>query len=333
MAKSTKELRKVSIIGTGAYLPEKVLTNHDLEKMVDTSDEWITKRTGIKERRIVDNGFATSDLATQAALRAIEDAGVSPKDIDLIITSTITPDMLFPSTSCYVQEKIGATGAGAFDVLAACAGFVYALSIGQCYVSSGTADTVLVIGAECLSKITDYTDRTSCILFGDGAGAAVIQKSKGRHEILATYLGADGSQAGVLTLPAGGSKMPTSYQTIDERMHFIKFRGKEVFKLAINTLTDLIKDTLEKCGLTVDDVNLFIPHQSNFRIIEATMEKLGVPMEKAYFNIDRYGNTSSASVPIAIDEVSKSGRLKPGDIVLLAAFGGGLTWSSSVIRW
>ncbi|MGR3310195.1 MAG: beta-ketoacyl-ACP synthase III [Candidatus Brocadiales bacterium] len=333
MDKVTKEIRKVSIVGTGSYLPEKVLTNHQLEKLVDTSDEWITKRTGIKERRIVDNGLATSDLATKAALLAIEDAGVSPKDIDLIITSTITPDMLFPSTSCHVQEKIGATHAGAFDMLAACAGFVYALSIGQCYISSMVADTVLVIGAECLSKITDYTDRTSCILFGDGAGATIIQKSTGQHEILATYLGADGSHAGILTLPAGGSKMPTSYQTIDERMHFIKFRGKEVFKLAINTLTGLIKDTIEKCGLTVDDVDLFIPHQSNFRIIEATMEKLGVPMEKAYFNIDRYGNTSSASIPIAIDEASKNGRLKHGDVVLLAAFGGGLTWSSSVIRW
>jgi 3-oxoacyl-[acyl-carrier-protein] synthase-3 len=281
----------------------------------------------------VENGYATSDLASQAALRAIEDALLSPKDIDLIITSTITPDMLFPSTSCYVQEKIGATRAGAFDVLAACAGFVYALSIGQCYVSSGAADTVLVIGAECLSKITDYTDRTSCILFGDGAGATVLQKSTGRHEILATYLGADGSQAGILNLPAGGSKIPTSYHTVDERMHFIKFRGKEVFKYAINTLTNLIKDTIDKCGLTVDDIDLFIPHQSNFRIIEATMERLGVPMEKAYSNIDRYGNTSSASVPIAIDEASKNGELKPGDIILLATFGGGLTWSSSVIRW
>lgn len=325
--------RRASITGTGAFLPPKRLTNQDLERMVDTSSEWIIKRTGIKERRIVEDGVATSDLAEKAALRALEDARVSPKDVDLIITSTITPDSLFPSTSCYVQKKIGADKAGAFDVLAACAGFIYALSIGQNFINSGAMDNVLIIGAECLSKVTDYTDRTTCILFGDGAGATLLQRGTGRSEILTTYLGADGNHTDVLKLPAGGSKIPSSVKTLQDRLHYIKFRGREVFKLAITNLTELISNTVKSSGFRLEDISVFILHQSNFRIIEATMERLNVPLEKIFFNIDRYGNTSSASIPIAIDEAKKVGRLKPGDLVLLAAFGGGLTWSSSIIRW
>jgi 3-oxoacyl-[acyl-carrier-protein] synthase-3 len=301
--------------------------------MVDTSDDWIVKRTGIRERRVVENGEATSDLAAKAAIKALEDAKLSPKDVDLIITSTITPDNLFPSTSCYVQQKIGAKKAGAFDVLAACAGFIYALSIGQNFINSGTASNVLVIGAECLSKVTDYTDRSTCILFGDGAGAVVLQKGNGHHEVLTTLLGADGSHTDVLTLPAGGSKIPPSTDTIENRLHYIKFRGKEVFRLAITNLTELITKTVASSNLKMEDINLFILHQSNYRIIEATMERLGVPMEKIFYNIDKYGNTSSASIPIALDEAKREGRLKSGDLVLLAAFGGGLTWSSSIIRW
>ncbi len=325
--------QRASITGVGSYLPGKVLTNYDLEKMVDTSDDWIIQRTGIKERRIVENGQITSDLATQASLRAMEDAGVSPNDLDLIITSTITPDHIFPSTSCYIQQKIGASRASAFDILAACAGFIYALSIGQSFVNSGAMETVLVVGAECLSKITDYTDRTTCVLFGDGAGAVIIQKSRTKHEILSTSLAADGSQADVLIMPGGGSKTPASIESVQQRTHYIQFKGKEVFKLAINNITNLILETVEKNGLSLEDIDLIIPHQSNLRIIEATMEKLGLPMEKAFVNIDKYGNTSSASIPIAIDEARKEGRLSKGDIVALVAFGGGLTWGSSIIRW
>jgi 3-oxoacyl-[acyl-carrier-protein] synthase-3 len=325
--------QRASITGIGSYLPNKVLTNYDLEKMVDTSNDWIIQRTGIKERRIVENGVTTSDIATQASLRAMEDAGVSPKDLDMIITSTITPDHIFPSTSCYIQQKIGATRACAFDILAACAGFIYALSIGQSFINSGAMKTVLVVGAECLSKITDYTDRATCVLFGDGAGAVIIQRNPVKHEILSSSLAADGSEADVLIMPGGGARNPASLESIQQRLHYIQFRGKEVFKLAINNITNLILETTRENGLTLDDIDLIIPHQSNLRIIEATMEKLGLPMEKAFVNIDKYGNTSSASVPIAIDEARKEGRLRKGNIVMLVAFGGGLTWGSSVIRW
>ncbi|HHT9144447.1 MAG: beta-ketoacyl-ACP synthase III [Candidatus Brocadiaceae bacterium] len=328
-----RQNQRASITGIGSYLPNKVLTNYDLEKMVDTSNDWIIQRTGIKERRIVENGVTTSDLATQASLRAMEDAGVSPKDLDMIITSTITPDHIFPSTSCYIQQKIGATRACAFDILAACAGFIYAMSIGQSFINSGAMKTILVVGAECLSKITDYTDRATCVLFGDGAGAVVIQRDPIKHEILSSHLAADGSEADVLIMPGGGARNPASLESVQQRLHYIQFKGKEVFKLAINNITNLILETTRENGLTLNDIDLIIPHQSNLRIIEATMEKLGLPMEKAFVNIDKYGNTSSASVPIAIDEARKEGRLRKGNIVMLVAFGGGLTWGSSVIRW
>ena len=328
-----RQNQRASITGIGSYLPSKVLTNYDLEKMVDTSNDWIIQRTGIKERRIVENGVTTSDIATQASLRAMEDAGVSPKDLDMIITSTITPDHIFPSTSCYIQQKIGSTRACAFDILAACAGFIYALSIGQSFINSGAMKTVLVVGAECLSKITDYTDRATCVLFGDGAGAVILQRDPVKHEILSSRLAADGSEADVLIMPGGGARNPASLESVQQRLHYIQFRGKEVFKLAINNITNLILETARENGLTLDDIDLIIPHQSNLRIIEATMEKLGLPMEKAFVNIDKYGNTSSASVPIAIDEARKEGRLRKGNIVMLVAFGGGLTWGSSVIRW
>lgn len=324
---------KASITGVGSFLPEKVLTNDDLSKMLDTTDEWITKRTGIKERRIVENGVAASDLAIEASLRALDDAKVLPTEVDLIVTSTITPDCLFPSTSCYIQEKLGARNAGAFDLLAACAGFVYALSVAKSYVASGAMKTVLVVGAECMSKITDYTDRSTCILFGDGAGAVVVQQGNGRREILTTNLGSDGSQAELLMLPAGGSKLPASRETVESRSHFIKLRGKEVFKQAILNMVDVITKAAAENNMQVEDIDMIIPHQSNIRIIEAAMEKLKLPMEKAFVNIDRYGNTSSASIPIAIDEIEKGKLLKPGDTVFLVAFGGGLTWSSSVIKW
>ncbi|GAX60904.1 3-oxoacyl-(Acyl carrier protein) synthase III [Candidatus Scalindua japonica] len=324
---------KASITGVGSFLPEKVLTNDDLSKMLDTTDEWITKRTGIKERRIVENGVAASDLAVEASLRALDDANVLPTEVDLIIASTITPDCLFPSTSCYIQEKLGARNAGAFDLLAACAGFVYALSVARSFVASGAMKTVLVVGTECMSKITDYTDRSTCILFGDGAGAVVVQQGNGRREIITTYLGSDGSQAELLMLPAGGSRLPASHETVDSRSHYIKLRGKEVFKQAIINMVDVITRAATENNMRVEDFDMIIPHQSNIRIIEAAMEKLKLPKEKAYINIDRYGNTSSASIPIAMDEIEKGGVLKPGSTAILVAFGGGLTWSSSIIKW
>jgi len=324
---------KASITGVGSFLPKKVLTNDDLSKMLDTTDEWITKRTGIRERRIVENGVAASDLAIEASLRALDDANVLPTEVDLILTSTITPDCLFPSTSCYIQEKLGARNAGAFDILAACAGFVYALSVAKSFIASGAMKTVLVAGAECMSKITDYTDRSTCILFGDGAGAVVVQQGNGRREIITTHLGSDGSQAELLMLPAGGSKLPASRETVDSRLHYIKLRGKEVFKQAIINMVDVITKAATGNNMQVEDIDMIIPHQSNIRIIEAAMEKLKLPREKAYVNINRYGNTSSASIPIAIDEIEKERMLKPGDTVLLVAFGGGLTWSSSIIKW
>ncbi len=324
---------KASITGVGSFLPKKVLTNDDLSKVLDTTDEWITKRTGIRERRIVENGVAASDLAIEASLRALDDANVLPSDVDLIVTSTITPDCLFPSTSCYLQEKIGAKNAGAFDILAACAGFVYALSVANSFVTSGAMKTVLVVGSECLSKVTDYTDRSTCILFGDGAGAVVVQKGNGKREIVTTHLGSDGSHAELLMLPAGGSKLPTSRETVDSRSHFIKLKGKEVFKLAVNNMVNVVTKAAAENNIQVEDIDLIIPHQSNIRIIEAAMGRLKLPKEKAYINIDRYGNTSSASIPIAIDEIEKAKMLNSGDTVLLVAFGGGLTWSSSIIKW
>ena len=328
-----KNVCRASITGIGSFLPPKILSNDDLLKMVDTSDEWITKRTGIKERRIVDNGTATSDLAVEASLRALDDAKVLPSEIDLIVTSTITPDCLFPSTSCFIQEKLGAKKAGAFDILAACAGFIYALSIAKNFVIPGTRNTVLVVGAECLSKVTDYTDRSTCILFGDGAGAAVVQKSNGKREIITTLLGADGSQADLLMLPAGGSRLPASHETVNSRSHYIKLKGKGLFKLAVNNMVDVILKTVKNNNMSLEDIDMIIPHQSNIRIIEAALERLKMARDKAYINIDRFGNTSSASIPIAIDEIDKNNLLKSGSTVLLVAFGGGLTWSSSIIKW
>ena len=322
-----------SITGIGSFLPKKVHTNDDLTKMLDTTDEWITKRTGIKERRIVENGVTASDLAIEASLRALDDANVLPSEVDLIVAATITPDCLVPSTACFLQDKIGASNAGAFDILAACAGFVYALSIAKSFVASGAMKTVLVVGTECLSKITDYTDRSTCILFGDGAGAVVVQRGNGRREIITTHLGSDGSQAELLMLPAGGSKLPTSHETIESRSHYIRLKGKELFKVAINNMVDVITKTVAENNMKIEDIDLIIPHQSNIRIIEAAMDRLKLPREKAYINIDRFGNTSSASIPIAIDEIDKGGMLNTGDSVLLVAFGGGLTWSSSIIKW
>jgi len=324
---------KGAIIGTGSYLPEKVLTNFDLEKMVDTSDEWIFTRTGIRERHVVGGDTATSDLAVEAARRALEDARVAPEEVDLIAVATITPDYPLPATACIVQDRLGAKKAGAFDLQAACSGFVYGIHLAAGYLAAHPDKTVLVIGAETLTKMTDYTDRTSCILFGDGAGAVVMRTGEAGQGLLNGELGADGSGYAMMITPGGGSRQPASHATVDARLHYMKIRGREVFKFAVTKMGDLMENALKTNGLSVEDVALVVPHQVNVRIISAAAERIGLPLEKVYINIDRVGNTSAASVAIALDEAKRAGRIRRGDIVILLGFGGGLTWSSAVLRW
>lgn len=322
----------VAISGLGAYLPQRVLTNFDLEKMVDTSDEWIRTRTGIRERRIAEKNQSASDLGVPAAQEALENAQLSPADIELIIVATITPDMLFPSTACSIQKKLGAS-CGAFDLAAACSGFPYALAVADAFVRSGQYQHVLVVGAEVLSGFIDWKDRSTCVLFGDGAGAAVVSRSTDGHGIVANYLGSDGSQADLLQIPAGGSVNPPSRETIEKGMHFLKMQGSEVFKVAVRTMELAVHEVLRRAKLTVQDIHCLIPHQANMRILQAVAERLEVPMEKVYVNVERYGNMSSASTIVALYEAVKTGKIKKGDNVVLVAFGGGLTWASSVIRW
>ncbi|MDD4953679.1 MAG: ketoacyl-ACP synthase III [Candidatus Omnitrophica bacterium] len=325
-------MKKVGIIGVGEYLPEKVLTNADLEKMVDTSDEWITTRTGIKKRHLAAKGQATSDLAIRAAKAALEDAGLKPEDIDLIIVATITADMPFPSVASIVQNALSARNAAAFDVSAACAGFVYALSIARQFISQGTYKHALVIGAEKLSSVTDWKDRNTCVLFGDGAGACVLGETKSGG-IISTYLGCDGSNLGLLNIPAGGSRLPASHETVDNRMHYIKMQGNELFKIAVKTMTEAAQIVLKQAGLSFKDVDMVVPHQANSRIIMAVAKKLGLTEDKIYLNIDRCGNMSSASTVTALVEAVKEGKIKKGDRVLLDCFGAGLVWGACVIEW
>lgn len=321
------------IIGTGSYLPLRVLSNKDLEKMVDTSDEWIVERTGISERRIASKDEAASDLAFYAAEKAIEDGGIKPSDIDFIIVATVTPDMLFPSTACLVQDRIGAKGAFAFDLSAACSGFIYALSVADQYIRSGMYQTGLVIGSDVFSKVIDWTDRNTCILFGDGAGAVVLKSDTGASGIISSHLYSDGTSWDMLYVPGGGSRIPPGEDMINNRLQFVKMRGNETFKVAVNTMCTSISEALKSNGLTADDIKLFIPHQANLRIIQAIGKKLNVPMERFMINLDRYGNTSAASIPIALDEAIKEGRIEYGDNILLEAFGGGLTWGAVLIKW
>ena len=325
---------KASILGTGFYVPDKILTNADLEKMMDTSDEWITTRTGIKERHIIGDKQTTSDLAMFASQDAIKNAKIDTSEVDCIIVSTITPDMPFPSTACILQNKIGAKTVCAFDVNAACCGFIYALTMAKSFVENGMFEKVLVVAADALSRITDWTDRTTCVLFGDGAGAAVVGRAiDNKRVILDSYLGADGSAWDLLNMPAGGAQLPATHKTIDERLHFVKMNGNSVFKLAVRAMTNAAETVLAKCNLKNEDVDLVIPHQANLRIINALAQRLNAPLEKVWINVTRYGNVSGASVPIAIAEADASGRLKDGQIVLLDAFGAGLTWASAIIRW
>ncbi|MBU1905390.1 MAG: ketoacyl-ACP synthase III [Candidatus Omnitrophica bacterium] len=325
-------MKKVGIIGVGEYLPKKVLTNANLEKMVDTSDEWITTRTGIKQRRMVGRGEATSDLAIKAAKRAIAETSIKPEELDLIIVATITPDMAFPSVACLLQNALHAKHAISFDISAACAGFVYAIAVAQQFIARGGCRNALVVGAEVLSSITDWKDRNTCVLFGDGAGAAVLAEAKSGG-ILSTYLGSDGSKADLLRLPGGGSRHPATQATIKKRLHFIKMQGNELFKLAVTTMANAAQQALKRAGMECKDIDMVIPHQANMRIILAMAKKLGLAKEKIYFNIAKYGNMSSASTATALCEAVKEGRIKKGDVVLLDAFGSGLVWGACVIRW
>lgn len=326
------ETYSAGITGLGSYVPEKVLSNADLEKMVDTTDEWIRTRTGIEERRIAAKGQSASDLAVEASKIALKDAGIAPTDIDLIIVATITPDMFFPSTACYVQTKLGAS-CGAFDLAAACSGFPYALAVAEGFVKSGLHKNVLVIGSEVLSGCIDWKDRSTCVLFGDGAGAAVVSRVDNGHGVVASILGSDGSQADILKIPAGGSFMPTSAETVSEGMHYLKMSGSDVFKVAVRTMEQAVKDVVQRGGISLEDINWLIPHQANIRILQAVSERLQMPEEKVVINVSRYGNMSSASTIVALDEAVKSGRVKKGDNVVLVAFGGGLTWAATLIRW
>jgi 3-oxoacyl-[acyl-carrier-protein] synthase-3 len=325
--------RTCSITGVGSYLPAKILTNAHLEKMVDTSDEWIVTRTGIQSRRLAAKDEFTSDLAAHAAQRAMKKAGVTADQIDLIIVATITPDMPFPATACIVQQKIGAHRAAAFDLEAACSGFIYGLEIGQQFIMSRTYDTVLVIGAEKLSSIVDWTDRNTCVLFGDGAGAAVLQSRPNSHGLLTAVMGADGSKGNLLHMPAGGSRCPASADSVAAKLHYLQMDGRETFKSAVQAMYHAAQEALRRCELDISKIKCVIPHQANRRIIDAVGKRLGATPEQLFINLDRYGNTSAASVAIALDEAVSSGKIQRGDLILMMVFGAGLTWGAAVIEW
>jgi 3-oxoacyl-[acyl-carrier-protein] synthase-3 len=327
-------VRRVEIKSLATYVPPKLLTNADLEKMVETSDEWIMQRTGIKQRHIVDPGVATSDLAAEAARKAIEKAGLTPDDIDVIIVGTVTPDMLFPSTACLVQAKIGASNAWGFDLSAACSAFTYALTVGTTIVASGGARHALVIGADVMSSIIDYTDRATCVLFGDGAGAVVLGLSADENiGILDFDHKIDGNGGPALCMPAGGSKLPASHQTVDDRLHYVKQDGQAVFKFAVRNTGEICERLLKRNKLTGDDLDLFVSHQANKRIILSAAEKIGMPEEKVVINIDKFGNTTAATIPLALNDAVESGRLKKGDLILLTSVGAGFTVGSVLVRW
>jgi 3-oxoacyl-[acyl-carrier-protein] synthase-3 len=320
------------ITGTGSYLPDKVMTNLDLEKIVDTSDEWIVSRTGIKTRHIAKERTATSDMAVIAAKRALESAGLAPGDIGMIIVATYTPDTVLPSTAAVVQRKLGADAAVAFDIAAGCTGFIYALAIANQFIATGNYRNALVIGAETCTKFIDWTDRNTCVLLGDGAGAVVAAQVPEGRGILSTDLGTDGAGAEFLTIPAGGSRLPPSEETVRNNLHFLKMNGKEIFKFGLKVVPKTLGAALARCNLTKDDIKLLIPHQANMRIIKSAMEKLSFPMEKVMVNLDKYGNTSAASIPIALDEAFQEKRVEDGDVVALVGFGSGLTWGTVIFR-
>jgi 3-oxoacyl-[acyl-carrier-protein] synthase-3 len=324
---------RARITGTGSYAPSRVVTNHDLEEFLDTNDEWIRTRTGIAERHLVVEGENNSDLATKAAQSAMEMAGVSAAEIDLILLATVTGDYPWPATACIVQSNLGAVNAGAVDLSAACSGFLYALSMATDRIMAGNAKKVLVIGSEVFSRIVDWTDRNTCVLFGDGAGAVVLEACEEDQGVLSTHLYADGSQMELLYQPGFGTRNPVSAEAMARGDHFLKMQGNEVFKVAVRSMAEVARIALEANGMTVADVDLFIPHQANIRILDATAKRIGLKDEQVYINVERFGNTSAATIPIALDEVNRAGRLKAGDILLLDAFGGGFTWAAVLIRW
>ncbi|MDA3792393.1 MAG: ketoacyl-ACP synthase III [Elusimicrobia bacterium] len=323
---------RAEIIGTGSYIPEKTLTNKDLEKMVDTSDNWITKRTGIKERHIAAGDQASSDLAVEAAKKAIADAGIDKDEIDIIICATITPDMVFPATACQTQKKLEIKDVAAFDVEAACTGFLTALAIADSMIVSGNFNKVLVVASEVLSRITDWDDRQTCVLFGDGAGAAILSATDEDRGIMSSYLGADGNYDNILHLPAGGSKLPASQETVKEGLHYMKMEGRETFKIAVKKMAQSVRIALKKAGLTIDEIKMVIPHQANMRIIKALAKRLKIDIEKVFVNIQDYGNMSAATTAVGLDEALRGGNISEGDIIQLVAFGGGLTWGSITVK-
>ncbi len=322
----------VIIAGTGSFLPEQSLTNRDLEMIVDTTDEWILTRTGIKERRICPRGMASSDMGVQACLKACEDAGISPGDAEIIICATVTPDMFFPSTSCLIQAKLGIRDIPVFDISAACSGFIYGMETAKSLMLAGGYKTGLVISSECMSRLTDYTDRSICVLLGDGSGAAVLRQSD-RDGLLGTYISADGSYGDMLHAPAGGSLNPASFDTVEKRMHFMKMEGAALFKVAILSMSEAINKLLDRFNLKKEDVAMVIPHQANLRIINGVAKNLNMPAEKFYVNIEKYGNMSAACIPVALDQAARKGLFKKGDLIITVAFGGGLTWGANLIRW
>lgn len=332
-AKHNFQGRTCSIVSVGSYVPEKILTNAELAKMVNTSDEWIVTRTGIKERHIAAKDEFTSDLAAKAALRAMERGKITADQIDLIIVATCTPDLPLPSTACLVQQKIGAHRAAAFDIAAACAGFIHALEIGQQFIMSRTYETVLVIGAEKLSSVVDWSDRNTCVLFGDGAGAVILRNRPHAHGLLTACMGADGTKADLLCQPAGGSRRPASHESLAARLHYIRMDGKEIFKNAVTVMCSAAQEALQRCDLQLNQIKCVIPHQANRRIIDAVADRLGAPHSQFFVNVNKYGNTSAASVAIALDEAVQSKRIERGDLVLLVVFGAGFTWSAAVIEW
>ncbi|HUJ18810.1 MAG TPA: beta-ketoacyl-ACP synthase III [Nitrospirota bacterium] len=321
------------ITGTGSYAPKKIMTNHDLEKLVDTSDAWILERTGIRERRIAEQGQTTSDLAYEASKRALKAAGVGADELDLILVATMTPDTILPSMGCVLQEKLGARKAAAFDISAACSGFIYGMSIANAFIKADTYKNILLVGAEILSRFTDWEDRSTCILFGDGAGAAVIQRHSGKRGILSTHLHSDGGLGDLIHVPAGGAQHPASHDTIRKRMHFIKMKGNETFKAAVRSLEGVVQETLKHNKVKPEEIDFLVPHQANLRIIQAMAQRLAMPMEKVVLTLPKYGNTSAASIPMALDEAVRDGRIRENQLLLFEAFGGGLTWASALVRW
>ncbi|WP_139998292.1 beta-ketoacyl-ACP synthase III [Paenibacillus paridis] len=326
-------LHPVGILGTGKYVPERILSNKELEAMVETNDEWIVTRTGIKERRLAAADEATSDLALYASQKAIAAAGLTAEDIDLIIVATITPDMFFPSTACLLQDKLGAKKAAAFDLSAACSGFIYGLATGSSMIASGMYKHVLVVGAETLSRITDYTDRNTCILFGDGAGAVVLGQVEEGRGFQSFKLGADGSGGDLLKVSGGGSRTPATEESVQTKQHYIHMAGNDVFKFAVRIMGSVAEEALEMAGIAKEDISLLVPHQANIRIIQSALNRLNLSEDKAMINLDQYGNMSSASIPVALAEAVEQGRVKEGDKIVLVGFGGGLTWGASVLVW